>query len=83
MLFQKDNYVGKIISLQNYKSYIRQDYDLNYQDLYSYDEFQWVMDQKLMEVHKTYLLTKTAILHDQELCFVPSWNIVSSNHQKE
>ena len=41
------------------------------------------MDQKLMEVHKTYLLTKAAILHDQELYFVPSWDIVSSNHQKE
>ena len=36
-----------------------------------------------MDVKKAYLLTKTAILHDQESYFVPTWDIVSSNHQKE
>ena len=46
MLFQKDSDFEKIISLQNYKSYIRQDIDLKYQELYFHDEFQWVMDQK-------------------------------------
>ena len=40
MLFQKDIDIDKIISLQNYKSYIRQDYDLKFQELYFYDELQ-------------------------------------------
>ena len=40
MLFQKDIDIDKIITLQNYKSYIRQDIDLNSQELYFYDEFQ-------------------------------------------
>ena len=30
MLLQKDNDIDKIISLQNYKSYIRQDHDLKF-----------------------------------------------------
>lgn len=30
MLFQEDIDVDKIISLQNYKSYIRQDHDLKF-----------------------------------------------------
>ena len=30
MLFQKDINIDKIISLENYKSYIRQDYDLKF-----------------------------------------------------
>ena len=47
-----------------------------------YDEFQWVMDQKVMDVKKAYMLTKTAILHDRESYFVPSWDVVSSNHKK-
>ena len=34
MLFQKVNDINKIISLQNCKSYIRQDIDLSYQELY-------------------------------------------------
>ena len=83
MLFQKVNDINKIISLQNCKSYIRQDIDLSYQELYFYDEFRWVMDQKEMEVHKAYLLTKRAILHDQELYFLSSWKNVSSNNQKQ
>ena len=33
MLFKKDNDIDKIISLQNYKSYSRQDYDLKFQEL--------------------------------------------------
>ena len=65
MLLQKDIDIDKIISLQNSKSYIRQDYDLKFQELYFYDEFQWVMDQKVMEVKKAYILTKSAILHDR------------------
>ena len=36
-----------------------------------------------MEVHEAYLLTKRAILHDQELYSLPSWKDVSSNHQKQ
>ena len=44
LFFQKDNDSEEIISLQNYKSYIRQDIDLKYQGMF-YDEFQWVMDQ--------------------------------------
>ena len=71
MLFQKDIDVDKIISLQNYKSYIRQDYDLKFQELYFYDEFQCLMDKKVMEVKKAYILTKSAILHDRETYFVP------------
>ena len=72
MLFQKDSDFEKIISLQNYKSYIRQDYDLKFQELYFYDEFQCLMDQKVMEVKKAYILTKTVILHHRESYFVPS-----------
>ena len=34
ILFQKKNDIDKIISLQNYKSFIQQDIDLNYQELY-------------------------------------------------
>ena len=37
MLFQKDSDFEKIISLQNYKSYIRQDIDLKYQEFHFYD----------------------------------------------
>ena len=44
---------------------------------------QWVMAQKVMEVKKAYVLTKTAILNDRESNFVSSWDVVSSNHQKE
>ena len=83
MLFQKVNDINKIISLQHYKSYIRQDIDLNYQELQFYDEFQWVIDQKVVEVHKAYLLIKAAILHDQVSYFYLSWNMFSSNDQKE
>ena len=36
-----------------------------------------------MKVHKAYLLTKPAILYDQEWYFVPFWKDFSSNHQKE
>ena len=54
-------------SLQNYKSYIWQNIDLNYQELYFYDEFQWVMDRKEMKVDKVYSSTKAAILHDQKV----------------
>ena len=36
-----------------------------------------------MEVKKAYILTKTAILHDLESNSVPSWGVVSSNHEKE
>ena len=82
MLFQKYIDIDKIISLKNYKSYIRQYYDLKFHELYFYDEFQWVMDQKVMEVKKAYILTKTAILYDRESNFVSSWDVVSSNHQK-
>ena len=66
MSFQKVIDFEKIISLQNYKSYIRQDIDLKYQELYFYDEFQWVMDQKEMKVDKAYSLTKASILHNQK-----------------
>ena len=38
MLFQKYIDIDKIISLKNYKSYIRQDYDLKFQELYFYDD---------------------------------------------
>ena len=41
------------------------------------------MEEKEMEVDKAYLLTKVAILHDQESYFVPSQKDISSNHQKE
>ena len=41
------------------------------------------MDQKSMKAHKVYLLTKAAIFYDQESYFVPYWDGVSSNHQKE
>ena len=75
--------IDKIISLQHYKSYIRQDHDLKYQEIYFYDEFQWVMDQKVMEVKKSYILTKSAILYYLESNFALSWDIVSSNHEKE
>ena len=34
MLFQKDNDFEKIMSLPNYESYIRQDVDLKYQELF-------------------------------------------------
>ena len=36
-----------------------------------------------MEVKKAYVLTKTAILNNLESTFVPSWDDVSSNHEKE
>ena len=39
MLFQKDNDIDKISSLQKYKSYIRQDHDLKFKELYFYDKF--------------------------------------------
>ena len=41
------------------------------------------MDQKVVEVHKAYLLIKAAILHDQVSYFYLSWNMFSSNDQKE
>ena len=40
------------------------------------------MNQKVMEVKKAYMLTKTVILQDPESNFVPSWDDVSSNHEK-
>ena len=82
MLFQNVNDFKKAISLQNYKSYIRQDIDLNYEELYFYDEFQWIIDQKEIKINKAYSLTKAAILHNQKSYFVPSWKDVSFNHQK-
>ena len=81
MLFQKDIDIDKIISLQNYKSYIRQDIDLKYQELFIYDDVQQVMDKK-KKVDKKYSLAKAAILHNQKLYGVSSWIDISSNRQK-
>ena len=36
-----------------------------------------------MEVKKSYILTKSAILYYLESNFALSWDIVSSNHEKE
>ena len=36
-----------------------------------------------MKVKKACILTKTAILHDLESNFILSWDVVTSNHEKE